>query len=144
VKGGAQSRTGQVTVELPDKGVITMASESDAFSISLSNIADLEAFIHELHERLGDRQLEAGDDLKERAREFNIAVPDFLEGEPFVYEAHDHRDEEIDGRAIVLVRPNAITNPVAKLRLLCGSWGRVTVCLECGWIWCRIVIYGRF
>jgi hypothetical protein len=121
-----------------------MAPESDAFAISLSNVADLEEFIHELHERLGDRELRPGEDLKERAAELNIRVPEFLEGDPFVYEVHDHDEETIEGRALVLVRPSGITDPVSKRKIICGSWGRVTVCLECGWIWCKIVIYGRF
>jgi hypothetical protein len=33
---------------------------------------------------------------------------------------------------------------VARFKVLCGRWGRYTICLECGWIWCRIVIYGNF
>jgi hypothetical protein len=33
---------------------------------------------------------------------------------------------------------------VSRLKIICGRWGRTTICLECGWIWCRVVIYGRF
>jgi hypothetical protein len=100
--------------------------------------------MHELHERLGDDELDPGEDLTERAEKLNIRVPQFLAGKPFVHVLHDHDDEAIEGRAIVLVRPSGITNPVSKRKIICGSWGRVTVCLECGWIWCKIVIYGRF
>jgi hypothetical protein len=119
-------------------------AESDAFAMSLANIADLEEFMHELHERLGDRELKPGEDLKDHARELGLQVPEFLEAEPFVYELHEHDEETIEGRAIVLVRPSDERNPVSKRKIICGSWGRVTVCLECGWIWCKIVIYGRF
>jgi hypothetical protein len=119
-------------------------TESDALLVSLANVADLEKFMHELHERLGDRELKPGEDLKERATALDIKVPEFLHGNPLRYEKHEHKDEHVDGRAIVIVRPSHITNPVSRLRILCGSWGRVTVCLECGWIWCKIVIYGRF
>ena len=101
-------------------------------------------FMHELHERLGDRELKPGEDLKERAAALDIRVPDFLGGKPLIYEMHDHKEERIEGRAIVLVRPSNVKNPVSRRKIICGSWGRVTVCLECGWIWCKIVIYGRF
>lgn len=121
-----------------------MEAESDALHMSLANVADLEDFMHELHERLGDRELKRGDDLTARASELDIRVPEFLSGEPLVYEVHDHKEHDIEGRALVLVRPSGVTNPVAERKIICGRWGKYTICLECGWIWCRIVIYGSF
>lgn len=121
-----------------------MASESDGLQASLANVADLEEFIHQLHQRMGNRELKHGDDLTALASQLDLEVPAFLRGEPLTYEMHDHRDHGIDGRAIVLVRPSGITNPVAELKIYCYRWGRYTICLECGWIWCKIVIYGRF
>ena len=121
-----------------------MKTESDTLLMSLANVADLEKFMHELHERLGDREPKPGEDLKERATALGIQIPEFLHGNPLRYEKHDHKEKHIDGRAVVLVRPSHITNPVSRLRILCGRWGRVTICLECGWIWCRIVVIGRF
>lgn len=121
-----------------------MESESDALSMSLANVADLEDFMHELHERLGDRELKHGDDLTARASDLGVRIPGFLAGKPLVYEVHDHKEHGIEGRALVLVRPSGETNPVAELKIFCGRWNRYTICLECGWIWCRIVIYGRF
>ncbi|HLN07048.1 MAG TPA: hypothetical protein VK217_12270 [Acidimicrobiales bacterium] len=121
-----------------------MASESDPLHTSLANVADLEDFIHELHERLGERNLKHGDDLSALASEVDLEVPGFLGKEPLTYEVHDRSHHDIEGRALVLVRPSGITNPVAELKIFCGRWGRYTICLECGWIWCKIVIYGRF
>ena len=121
-----------------------MEPESGTLGMSLANVADLEDFMHELHEHLGDRELNRGDDLAARASELGVRVPEFLTGEPLVYEVHDHEEHGIEGRALVLVRPSGITNPVARFKVLCGRWGRYTICLECGWIWCKIVIYGRF
>ena len=178
-----------------------MASESDPLHTSLANVADLEDFIHELHERLGERNLKHGDDLSALASEVDLEVPGFLGKEPLTYgdhapwrgppgtdekagsrgpyghdvrravphgkprvmapeqafssesppratqfsiQVHDRSHHDIEGRALVLVRPSGITNPVAELKIFCGRWGRYTICLECGWIWCKIVIYGRF
>lgn len=121
-----------------------MASESDALHTSLATVADLEDFIHKLHERLGDRDLKHGDDLSALASELNLDVPAVLREEPLIYEVHDRRHHDLEGRALVLVRPSGITNPVAELKIFCGRWGRYKVCLECGWIWCKIVIYGSF
>lgn len=121
-----------------------MERESDTLRMSLANVADLEDFLHELHERLGDRELNPGEDLTALAAELGVRVPELLAGEPLVYEVHDHEEHSIEGRALVLVRPSGVTNPVARFKVLCGKWGPYTICLECGWIWCRIVIYGRF
>jgi hypothetical protein len=117
-----------------------MEAESDALRTSLANVADLEDFMHELHERLGDRELRPGEDLTARAAELGLRVPEILAGEPLVYEAHEDEGHDLEGRALVLVRPSGITNPVAEVKIICGRWGRVRICLECGWIWCRIVI----
>jgi hypothetical protein len=122
----------------------TVESEPDALFASLANVADLEDFLHELHERLGDRELKHGDDLTARASDLGVRVPEFLAGEPLVYQVHDHKEQGIEGRALVLVRPSGITDPVAERKIYCGRWKRYTICLECGWIWCKIVIYGRF
>lgn len=121
-----------------------MASESDALHMSLTNVADLADFMHELHRQLGDRELKPGEDLKERAVALKLKVPDCLAGNPLTYELHDHKEEAFDGRVIMLVRPGDAKNPISRRKILCGSWGRYTICLECGWIWCQIVIYGRF
>jgi len=121
-----------------------MASESGTLHTSLATVADLQSFIHELHDRLGDRELKHGDDLSALASELDLQVPAFLAEEPLIYEVHDHRDHAVDGRAIVLVRPSGITNPVVEMKIYCHRWGRYTICLECGWNWCRIFIYGRF
>lgn len=121
-----------------------MAAKADPFQTSLANVADLAEFMHQLHAHLGDQELKPGEDLKERAVALKIPVPKFLEGNPLTYEVHEHKQEAIDGRAIVLVRPGDAKNAISRRKIICGSWGRYTVCLECGWIWCQIVIYGRF
>jgi hypothetical protein len=121
-----------------------MESQSDTLLMSLTNVADLAELMHEIHARLGERELRPGEDLKERAVALGIRVPDFLAGKPLLYEVHDHNEHPIDGRAIVLVRKGDAKTPVSRRKIICGSWGKVTVCLECGWIWCQIVIYGRF
>jgi hypothetical protein len=121
-----------------------MAPESDTLHTSLAHVADLAEFMHELHARLGDHELRPGEDLKERAVALKIHVPDFLAGKPLTYEVHDHKEETLDGRAIVIVRPGDSKNAVSRRKIICASWGRYQICLECGWIWCQIVIYGRF
>jgi len=121
-----------------------MASESGSLHQSLANVADLESFIHELHHRLADRELKHGDDLSALASEVDLQVPAFLAEEPLIYEVHDRGHHDVEGRAIVLVRPSGIENPVAEMKIYCHRWGRFNICLECGWIWCKIVIYGRF
>jgi hypothetical protein len=105
-------------------------SERDTFSVSPANVADIKDFMHELHERLGDRKLNGGDDLTATASDLGVRGPVFLAGEPFPYEAHDDKGHDIDGRTLVLVRPSGITNPVAELKSSLRPVAGYTICLE--------------
>jgi hypothetical protein len=121
-----------------------MAPGSDTLHTSLAHVADLVEFMHDFHARLGDRELRPGEDLKERAVALEVRVPSFLAGMPLTYVVHDHKEEAPDGRAIVIVRPGDAKNAVSRRKIICASWGKYQICLECGWIWCTIVINGRF
>ena len=49
-----------------------MASESDALHMSLTNVADLADFMHELHRQLGDRKLKPGEDTRNERSPSNL------------------------------------------------------------------------
>lgn len=119
-------------------------SSADRLSSSLSDIRELEVFLHELLQSLPERKLRHGDDVLSHAKELGLAIPSFFEGEELTWDTQNRFEEEFGGPAdqLVLVRPG---NPTALgLTLGCIRWRRWKICLECGWLYCRIVIKGTF
>jgi hypothetical protein len=114
---------------------------------SLSDLAELEKFIHSLDHKLLDSKLKPGTDLLTYSKKQKIKIPQFLEDATVESINHDQEDKFTSGlkRRLVLVRPNKHGNELMAIRVGCvrirTRWGTVVVCLECGWIWCRIVIY---
>jgi hypothetical protein len=114
---------------------------------SLSDVAKLEKFVSAVGHKLFDSKLKPGSNILAYAKAQKLKIPDFLEGA--VVESIDHENEakytaKLKNR-LVLVRPNkAVGDPMA-IRIGCKiirtRWGTIVICLECGWIWCRIVIY---
>ncbi len=104
---------------------------------ALEVVADLEDFIHDLLSKVVGEELEDGDDLAEHAARLGVRIPASLEGEEIRYTPD--AGGETGGRSLVLIRPG---QPDAlDFKVGCVTIRGHRVCLECGWIWCRIVIY---
>lgn len=118
-----------------------MAAYED-LDASLEQVMELEPFLHELLGQLPDEGLEDGDDLLEHAKKLGVRIPQALEGSDLAWDAGGAHAGHAGADALVLVRPG---HPDAVgLVIKCVRWGRWKACLECGWIWCRIVITRRF
>lgn len=118
-------------------------NQNNAFEVLLLDIHELEAFLHELISPLAKRHPQPGEDLARYIEELKLTVPKALAGVPIRWAGKaDSADEAADEQTIILVRPG-IPGAVG-LTIGCVHVGRVKVCLECGWIYCRIVIKGRF
>lgn len=122
----------------------TQESSNDRLLNSLRDVRELENFLHELLRALPERKLRHGDDVTAHARELGIDVPEFLSGEEITWDTQSRFESEFGGAAdqLVLVRPG---QPDALgLTIGCIRWRRFKICLECGWLYCRIVIKGTF
>ena len=117
----------------------------DTLSTTLSNFAELENFLfsiaYDLHNN--KREFKAGQDISSFLEKNKITIPESLKGEPIEWLGIDaNHSNERKTNSISVVRPG---NPLA-LGFTIGcirirSW---RICLECGWLYCRIVIKGTF
>jgi hypothetical protein len=120
-----------------------MAATADEFETSLEYVQELESFLHEFLERLPAEGLEDGEDLTPYIERAGLQVPRFIEAGELTYASAPCKlDIEADHAPLVLVRPG---HPeVIGLVIRCVYWRGWRICLECGWIWCRIVLTRRF
>ncbi len=118
-------------------------SKNDQAHSLLKDVKELEDFFFELLGTLATKKLRHGEDVMPYAEKSKIRIPDTLRGAELTWDSkHEFEAEFGDSNAIVLVRPG---RPQALgFTIGCIRWGRFKVCLECGWLYCRIVIKGNF
>jgi hypothetical protein len=120
-----------------------MATTNTQLDNVLEDIHELEDFLHVLIPALEQQKLRPGEEVLRYAKEMKLKIPRSIEGleiiwEPDSAEAPQGRQTE----SVVLVRPG---HPDALgLTLGCVGIGKWKVCLECSWIFCRIVVTRRF
>ena len=66
--------------------------------------------------------------------------PALFGDEKITYTVHDEKDKNWKKLVIVTRPEKEYADPVAR-KIFCVKIGRVTACLECGWLWCSVVIY---
>jgi hypothetical protein len=119
---------------------------NDTFLQTLKDVKELQVFAHDFIMQLSKRKTRPahGEDLSKHAKELGVAIPKSLQGAEMTWDSR-HEPAEMDGEngsVLVLASPG---NPEALgLTLGCITIHGVKVCLECGWLYCRIVIKGRF
>lgn len=119
-----------------------MAKNDQAASL-LRDLKALEDFFFELLGNLTTQKLRHGEDVMPYAEKAGIKIPDVLRGAELTWDSRSEFEAEHgDADAIVLVRPGRMQS--LGFTIGCIRWGRFKVCLECGWLWCRIVIKGSF
>ena len=116
-----------------------MATAADELDFSLQNVQELESFLHEFLERLPADELEDGEDLMPHIERVGLEIPRFLEAGEFTYAgAPCELDHSIGAPPLVLVRPG---HPQAiGLVIRCVHLRGWKICVECCWIYCRIVL----
>lgn len=119
-----------------------MAGEDRLLAL-LSDVRELETFLHELLEEVSSEKLRPGESLLPHIERLGLHVPDSMQGAEITWDPVREAATEREGSPpLVLVRPG---HPEALgFTVGCIKIWNVRVCLECGWLWCRIVIKGRF
>ena len=112
----------------------------------LHNTRELESFLHDFIGRLAKRRLRSGEDVTHLADEFRLKVPAALKGAQITWAGGDDegiKDQVTGEQVLVLTRPGHFD--AVGLTIGCIRVGRrIKICLECGWLYCRIVIKGTF
>jgi hypothetical protein len=115
--------------------------DGDRLASSLQEVKELEQFLFTFIGELTARAPRPGDDVSHLVDEFGLQLPGAWRGEPILWAGgteHHGAPENGQEQSLVLVRPG---NPAA----VGFTVGCITVrgrryCLECGWLYCRIVI----
>lgn len=112
---------------------------------SLGDLREIEEFLHVLLGDVSTRRLKRGADLLPFVKQLDLSVPAALQGLEITWDGGARIDDSDLGvrDPISVVRPghpDALGFTIGCIRI-----GRhVKVCLECGWLYCKIVIKGTF
>jgi hypothetical protein len=115
--------------------------QNAAFENILHDVHELETFLHSVIGPLTKQKLKTGVDIRPHIEKMGLKVPASLESLPITWGGEDTSGAGGE-QTITLVRPGS---PEALgFTIGCIGIGGVKICLECGWLYCRIVIKGRF
>jgi len=113
-------------------------------SSSLSVTNEFAHFVREVEEKLHAAKLKPGEDLEPLIEKAGVKIPEWLRDSGMTYESPATEMTKYGTGGLVIVTPG---DPrIVEIRVFCVCFPKwhVCVCLECGWIWCRIVVIGRF
>jgi|KBSSwiS6_1023812.scaffolds.fasta_scaffold00673_11 hypothetical protein len=108
---------------------------------NLNSLNDLESFLHDLSEKLESKKLKTGSDLSSYVKSQRISVPGILGDAKITYQGYSDELGKSKRKLVIVTKPDKnYPEPIAR-KIFCIKVRSVVACLECGWIWCRIVIY---
>jgi len=110
----------------------------------LTVINELAHFVREVAENLREAKLKPGEDLEPSLEKSGLKIPEWLRGSGMTYENPPPELDKRGAGGLVIVTPGDPRIVEVRVFCICIRKWRVCICLECGWIWCRIVITGRF
>lgn len=103
---------------------------------------ELESFLHTFLEKLPS-DLTPGEDVTRYAKKFGLKMPAALKGETIEWDGHAAHDAARAAKdTLVLARPGQAD--AVGLVIKCVKVKKWKFCLECGWLYCRIVVTRRF
>jgi len=101
---------------------------------------ELETFFHSFIGQLAKRRLKANQDVTHLATELKLKVPAVLKGVKITWAGGaDTNADQGKEQTLTLARPGVMD--ALGFTIGCIRIGRFKVCLECGWIYCRVVIW---
>ncbi len=108
---------------------------------TLEQIREIEKFLHTLSDKIGNRKLKNGANLSAFLKKNKMTVPVIFDTDKAVYHEYNSQTENSKRKIVIVTKPDKNYQEVMARKIFCirTRWG--TACLECGWIWCRIVIY---
>ena len=120
-----------------------MAKAKDRLDGVLEDTLELEDFLHALLPALDEQKLRQGDDVLGYAKKLKLKIPESLRGQEVTWETdHSHAPGKRGSDTVVLTRPGHAD--ALGLVIKCVKVKKWRFCLECGFLWCRIVVTRRF
>ncbi|MEO8346932.1 MAG: hypothetical protein ABI607_14670 [Betaproteobacteria bacterium] len=120
-----------------------MATTTNKLDKVMDDARELEDFLHALLPALDAKKLTQGDDVLHYAKRLKLKIPGALRGAAVTWET-DHSDlpAKSRGETLTFVRPGHAD--AVGLVIKCVKVKKWRFCLECGWLWCRIVVTRKF
>jgi hypothetical protein len=109
----------------------------------LRDTQEIESFLHTFLKRL-PAGLKPGEDVTRYAKKFGLKIPASLKGEVIEWVGQASHDEGLDARTQTLVLSQPGQADALGLTIKCVTIRGWRFCLECGWLYCRIVVIKRF
>jgi hypothetical protein len=120
-------------------------AKADQLDDLLVNASELETFLHTFLGKLDPKKLKANEDLTPYVKQSGLRLPPALKGASITWEGSGESHMAVPGGdAQTLVFAHQGHPDAIGLVIKCVKVGKWSVCLECGWIWCRIVVTRRF
>src|SRR4051794_34075221 len=121
-----------------------MAKATDRLDNTLQDAREIEHFLHSLLPALDERELRQGEDVLRHAKRLKLSIPEVLRGEDVTWET-DHSSYGKGGKGgDTLVIATSGQPDAVGLVIKCVNIKKWRFCLECGFLWCRIVVSRRF
>lgn len=121
-----------------------MAKATDLLD-SVADLQDIQKFMEALGKRVSDQRFKVGQDISRNLEGAGIKIPKALREAPLVFESHESHKPRGRRQLVLITPPPKGTAAAARIRLICISTTirghDVWICLECGWLYCMIVIY---
>jgi hypothetical protein len=108
---------------------------------ALKSISQLEPLLKKILPLAKEKKIKSGGDLTNFIAENKIRIPAIFSGDRIYYEQYKPEFEKSKNKLIILTKPNGNISNVLGIRIGCVTIRGRRVCLECGWLHCKIVIY---
>ena len=121
------------------KKQVIKASDSKMATAAIE-MEEVEKFLHTLSEKLDKKKIKSGADISSYMQSYKLKRPALFGEDKITYTIHDEKDKNWKKLVIVTRPEKEYADPIAR-KIFCVKIGRVVACLECGWLWCQVVIY---
>jgi len=118
-------------------------AKSDRLDELFRDTQEIESFLHAFLKRLPE-DLKPGEDVTRYAKKFGLKLPASFKGEVIEWSGQEAHDEGRDVRTQTLVLSRPGQADALGLTIKCVTIRGWRFCLECGWLYCRIVVKKRF
>ena len=119
-------------------------SKSTDIGQSVEAMQELEQLLHHLSEKMDATKLKDGEDLIPHLEKLKVKVPGFLQDAEIVYADHSTSTKKTKQSLVMVTTPDKVYPDAIARKIFCIRWRGWVACLECGWIWCKVVIYVNY
>lgn len=123
-----------------------METKEDKLDKLLVDMQELEDFLFALMPSLDEHKLKHGEDVLPYVKGLKLKIPEWLKGSAITWENDTadapHTESKRNVESLVLVRPGRAD--ALGLTIKCVKIKGWKFCLECGWLYCKVVVTKRF